>query len=299
MSRSTTRPNIRGLLVDLSGTLHVGRSPIPGAVDALQRLRDAGVPIRLCSNSSKEANHELIDKLQSMGFSVPSLDACGDSADLWTSLSAVKAKIRQLDLKSRPYYLLSPSAIEEIERGRTLSDDIPYDAVVVGLDPASFDYGHMNTAFRILMGEHEKHSQSATPREVAFIATHKAKYRETASPTGLSLGPGPFVAALEYATGREAVPVGKPTRDFFNAVIDSFSANNDNADNANADKGRFAVIGDDVTADLGDGAVELGLWRILVRTGKYRPGDESKPGVVPPDEVCGSFTSFVDSLLRS
>ena len=36
----------------------------------------------------------------------------------------------------------------------------------------------------------------------------------------------------------------------------------------------------------------------LVRTGKYRQGDETKKGVVPPDEVCDYFSSFVDSLLQ-
>lgn len=36
----------------------------------------------------------------------------------------------------------------------------------------------------------------------------------------------------------------------------------------------------------------------LVRTGKYRQGDETKKDAVPPDEICDSFSSFVDSLLR-
>lgn len=36
----------------------------------------------------------------------------------------------------------------------------------------------------------------------------------------------------------------------------------------------------------------------VVKTGKYRPGDENKPGVVPPDEVHESFAEFVNSLLK-
>jgi len=35
-----------------------------------------------------------------------------------------------------------------------------------------------------------------------------------------------------------------------------------------------------------------------VKTGKYRPGDEIKAGVVPPDEVYESFAEFVESLLK-
>ena len=35
----------------------------------------------------------------------------------------------------------------------------------------------------------------------------------------------------------------------------------------------------------------------LVKTGKYRVGDEVRPDVVPPDEVFNSFAEFIDSLL--
>ena len=34
-----------------------------------------------------------------------------------------------------------------------------------------------------------------------------------------------------------------------------------------------------------------------MKTGKYCKGDEIKVGVVSPDEIFDSFTSFVDNLL--
>ena len=131
----------------------------------------------------------------------------------------------------------------------------------------------------------------------------------------LSLGPWPFVAAPESATGIHAETVGKPGRAFFETVIASFGFD----DKADHEGGRIVIIGDDIETDLGGAAVELGLWRVLgascsfclscrsdfvvmlrmiVKTGKYRPGDEQRPGVVPPDEVCDSFAAFVDSLLK-
>jgi len=59
------------------------------------------------------------------------------------------------------------------------------------------------------------------------------------------------------------------------------------------------LVGDDIEADLGGGAVELQLWRILVKTGKYRSGDETRSGVEPPDESAESFAHWVDSLLAN
>jgi hypothetical protein len=40
---------IRGVLIDVSGTVHVGDKAIPGAVQALDRLRASGIPVWLTS----------------------------------------------------------------------------------------------------------------------------------------------------------------------------------------------------------------------------------------------------------
>jgi len=195
--------------------------------------------------------------------------------------------------------------------------EIPYDSVVIGLTPSLFTYDHFNTAFRILVGEHETQLSSSSKLVIPLIAVHKAKYIESVG-GALSLGPGQFVRALEDHTGLHAEVVGKPSRSFFQTVIDNFQATEFEC-GTNGGAGRIAVIGDDVEADLGEGAVELGLWRILgearffffvhrrlpcvlmskaVKTGKYRPGDEHRPGLKPPDEVFESFAAFVDSYLR-
>jgi len=126
--------------------------------------------------------------------------------------------------------------------------------VVVGLSPPHFRYDVLTTAFRILKRE-APYASSEAP---SLIATHKAKYISDSSGQ-LSLGPGPFVSALESAADVEATVVGKPTRAFFQLVISSLDLPPENPGMA----GKIAVIGDDVEADLGGGAVELGLWRVL------------------------------------
>ena len=50
------------------------------------------------------------------------------------------------------------------------------------------------------------------------------------------------------------------------------------------------MIGDDAEADVG-GAIRAGLAGILVRTGKYRPGDESK---VAPTLVADDLAQAVE-----
>jgi ribonucleotide monophosphatase NagD (HAD superfamily) len=179
---------------------------------------------------------------------------------------------------TRPYILLSSSAKEEVSSVMGVVNDeaydSSYDSVVVGLAPEVFDYSHINTAFRILKGEQNvepnvsyglresiNKSMSSPFLPPPLIATHKAKYVQTEIPAGLSLGPGPFITALETAANVQAHVLGKPTKLFFETVIDDFylSGELDKGEH----NGRIVIIGDDVETDLGDGAIELGLWRIL------------------------------------
>ena len=88
---------------------------------------------------------------------------------------------------------------------------------------------------------------------------------------------GPFVAALEYATAREAYVVGKPSGGFFQGVLRAADALPDAA----------AMVGDDIETDVG-GALRAGLPAILVRSGKYRADAAAASGIEP--------TATVDSI---
>lgn len=81
----------------------------------------------------------------------------------------------------------------------------------------------------------------------------------------LSLDAGPFVAALEYATGKKAHLVGKPSSDFFFAATTRLDLS----------PRAVAMVGDDVESDVA-GAREAGLRAVAVRTGKFRPADEQR-----------------------
>ncbi|KAJ6623267.1 hypothetical protein B0H10DRAFT_1943994 [Mycena sp. CBHHK59/15] len=102
------------------------------------------------------------------------------------------------------------------------------------------------------------------------------------------LGLGPFITALEHAAvGINAHVVGKPVPAFFNVVIrdiDVFVCINSPRKWATP-SGMHCY-----------GACELGLWHVLVHTGKYGNGDESRTSM-PPDKVVNSFAAFIGSFL--
>lgn len=145
------------------------------------------------------------------------------------------------------------------------------------------------------------------------------KGRVFQEPDGLSLGPGPFVLALEHASGKVATVVGKPQAAFFaSALADVGCSPGEAVMIGGWGRGmatRCAAVtqrwqhrsrctphpappatGDDVRDDVG-GAQAAALRGILVQTGKYRAGDEANAGVAPA-ATCADFAAAVEWVLQ-
>ncbi|CAE6347325.1 unnamed protein product [Rhizoctonia solani] len=277
-------PPVRALLIDLSGTLHIGKDALPGAVNALRRVRQEGIPVRFCSNTSKESTSFLIKSLDKMGLEI-------QSHEVFTSLGAAREIVRRQKLN--PFFLISASAREEFSEYRRAHNVYDHDAVVVGLAPEELNYENLNIAFRILTGERPNDTTACGKDRVHKPAPLIAMHR-------------PFVTALETAANVKAHILGKPTRQFFETTLESLSRDgiekevwmNAHPGHSDSPSRCIVIIGDDINNDLGEGAVELNLRRVLVRTGKYRKGDEDKGRPADPrPETFDSFAHFVDALL--
>ncbi|XP_027055012.1 haloacid dehalogenase-like hydrolase domain-containing protein 2 [Pocillopora damicornis] len=249
---------IRGVLIDLSGTIHVENSVIPGSIQALKRLRESGVTVRFVTNTTKESKGTLLKRLTGIGFDI-------QAEEVFTSLTAARRLIDQRSL--RPMLLLQSDAIEDF-KGVDVNDP---NAVVVGLAPDCFNYEILNKAFRLLL------------EGCPLIAIHKVRYYKKGD--GLALGPGPFVTALEFATDVKAEVVGKPQASFFRQALSEIGCDVQSA----------VMIGDDARDDIG-GAESIGIKGFLVQTGKYRDGDEHHLEK-PPFAVCKDFSAAVDQIL--
>jgi len=248
-----------GILIDLSGTLHVGDCPLPGAVAAIRRLQRSGVPFRFVTNTSRKTRAMLHADLVRFGFDVP-------VGQLFTAPLAVRRYLEEKGL--RPHLLVHPDLEAEFDG---LCREEP-NAVVIGFARHAFTYGAMNRAFRLLM--------NGAP----LLATGRTRYFEGAD--GLELDTGPFLAALEYGAQVEATVLGKPSPEFFFGAVAELGCAPDGA----------VMVGDDAVSDVG-AAVRAGLRGILVRTGKYRPGDEAKAGI-RPEAVASDVAAALEMILK-
>jgi HAD superfamily hydrolase (TIGR01458 family) len=243
----------RALLIDLDGVLYVEDEPLPGAVEAVAAIRQAGLGLRFVTNTTARSRRATLEKLSGLGFEV-------DPDELVTP--AALARRRCAERGHERVALIMDEAVKEDFEGLEVVDADP-DVVVMGDLGADFGFEVLNRAFRLVFGGAE------------LIALQKNRFWRTAD--GLSLDAGPFVAAIEYATGVEAVVVGKPSATFFEIVLDSLGV----------DAARAAMIGDDIETDVG-GALRAGLGGIMVRTGKYDERFVAASGIEP--------TATIDSI---
>jgi HAD superfamily hydrolase (TIGR01458 family) len=240
---------IRAALLDLVGVVYQGERPLPGAVEAVAGLREAGLRLRFLTNTTRMPRRALLSRLSEMGIVVA-------EEELFTPAQAARTWLKTKRLS--PHLLIHPDLEEDFAN----LDGSAGEAVVVGDAAQGFTYAALNTAFRKLLDEAE------------FLAL--ARNRSFRDDDGeLSLDAGPFVTALEYACQRQAVLFGKPAADFFQAALAS----------AGCDGKEAVMVGDDAEADVA-GALAAGVGSaLLVRTGKYRPGDENKVRPAPSDTV--------------
>lgn len=92
----------------------------------------------------------------------------------------------------------------------------------------------------------------------------KALYVRPAPNAPLSMGPGAYVSALEAATRRTAdqtIVCGKPSETFFKLCLDAMDSQHQGTSDTTATCN--IIVGDDVEADLGGGAISMGFERIL------------------------------------
>lgn len=243
------------VLLDIDGVLHVSGVAIPGAPEAIARLRAEGHRLRFVTNNTVRARAQLAAELRALGFDVAEEDV------QTTPLTAARllAGLRVLPLTA--------AAIHSDLEDRVTLVEADADAVLVGgadeTDETEriYAYGRLNRAFAEL------------ERGARLVALHRNGWWQTAA--GPQLDGGAFVAALEYAAGIEAELVGKPSPAYFEAALAALGAEAREA----------TMVGDDAEADVA-AAVRLGMTGVLVRTGKFREATlaaaDPKPDAVLP-----------------
>jgi HAD superfamily hydrolase (TIGR01458 family) len=250
---------LHALLFDLDGVLYIGKEVIPGAIETVTKLRDR-FTCRFITNTSTLSLASLQRKINALGFDIAHEEI----------ISAPQAALRYLEQQRDPTCrLLLAEDVKKDFAALPQSDTAPR-FVVVGDIGDAWSYTLLNEVFDNLMNG------------AKLIAVHKNKFWQTEH--GLQLDIGAFIDGLEYASGSEAVIIGKPSPAFFQVALDDMGLAKD----------EVLMIGDDIDSDVG-GAQEAGLKAVLVRTGKYRQ-IYAEASSIKPDYIIDSISDLPDLL---
>ena len=224
---------MRPILIDLDGVLKIGNSPAPDVNEFFNFINEKKIPACILSNSTLKTG-ELVKEFfasHEIELIIPASTAFD------ATLSFVKKNYKKVQVYCRDYL---------IHHFDGMIDNRNPEAIVVGDIEDKWNYQIINDIFKKIFSGAD------------LVAMHKNKYW---NPQGeLLIDAGAFIHGVEFATGKEAILIGKPSPLYFKAALEKINCNIENG---------FYMIGDDIENDI-KAAQDISGKGILINTGKTK-----------------------------
>lgn len=209
------------VIMDLDGCVYLGGEPIPGSPEAIAALREGGKRIAFVTNDPRSSTEDYVQRLWGMGVQA-------SVADVVTVGGAVQ------HLLAERYHGRTVFAIGTEALLRHVTDSGL--RLLNGTDLATRAELVVVGGTEDLVYEDLRVASLALLRGADFLVTGRDPTYPM--PDGLWPGTGAIVAALEYATSRQAAVVGKPEPQLFITALDRLG------------EGRTLVVGDRLDSDV-------------------------------------------------
>jgi arabinose operon protein AraL len=261
-----SRNGYAGAVLDLDGTVYIGDDPVPGAVSAVETLRNVGLSVLFLTNKPIARRADYREKLVSLG--IPA--TVGDVI----SSASVTASYLRAHHDTDPILVVGEEPLREELRagGLTLTMDPAEARVVLASMDRGFDYETLSRAL------------DAIDDDTAFLATNVD--RTCPTPDGEIPDCRAVTGAIEGATGRSVDRVlGKPGEPTIDAATERLDA----------DPGRCLMIGDRLETDMRMGN-QCGMTTVLALSG-VTDRETLAASSVRPDHVIESIAE-IDTVVR-
>jgi glycerol-1-phosphatase len=251
------------VIMDLDGCVYLGGEPLDGSPEAITALREAGKRIAFVTNDPRSSTEDYVQRLWGMGVQA-------SLADVVTVGGAVQHVLAER-YRGRTVFAIGTEALRRHVADSGLR-------LVNGTDLATRAEVVVVGGTEDLVYEDLRVAALALRRGADFLATGRDPTYPM--PDGLWPGTGAIVAALEYATEREAAVVGKPEPQLFVTALDRLG------------DGRTLVIGDRLDADVA-AAAKAGLDAALVLSGGTTAAEAEAAKEPKPVRVAADLRELV------
>lgn len=241
----------RAVLLDMDGVLFHGDSPLPGAAELLDAL--AGTPHLFLTNNPILSPQAVTEKFRRIGLPVP------DAAQILTSALATAAWLDGEHPGFR-YYAVGAGGLEQALSAVGTADRERADFVVVG-EGAGLDYESLTIGINLILQQGARLVVTNPDQTVDA----RIDGRHVVLPGG-----GALAAPFQVATGAQPVVIGKPQPLLYRMALARLGVA----------PHETVMVGDRPDTDIA-GALQLGMWTALVRTGRFAPGETVPPACRP------------------
>lgn len=225
---------MKPVLIDFDGVIKLGAKAADDAGNFFHILKQNNIPFFLLSNSSLRTSKDMLDFLRRSGID--------DDIHAMTAVDAALKYVKDNYKKVSVYCRENIKALfSEYD-----TDETP-EAVVLGDIAEQWTYDTLNEIFNKVYNGAD------------IIALHKNRYWFPDGKT-LTIDAGAFITAIEYASSKEAVIIGKPSPVYFRTALKILGFN---------PASEFIMVGDDLESDI-EASQNIGGTGILVYTGKTK-----------------------------
>jgi 4-nitrophenyl phosphatase len=238
----------KGYLIDLDGTMFLGKQIIPFAKEFIEALNQKGIPHLFVTNNSSKRPDQVAEHLMQMG--IPATEK-----QIFTTSMATAQYIKNRKENAKVYAIGEVGILDAIKDAGLEFVDEDADFVVIGIDRDITYEKLAKGCLNIRSG-------------ATFISTNG----DVAIPTerGLLPGNGSLTAVLQVATGQDPIFIGKPEPIIMELAISELGLNKD----------EVLMVGDNYRTDIQAG-INAGLDTLLVFTGVTKREDLEKVPVQP------------------
>ena len=250
---------VGGMIFDVDGVLEYQGKVCPGAVEAIDELRNRGIVLRFLTNSTLKSRSSCAEGLRKKGFQV-------FDGEVITASYATAVYLRELKPRSC-WVMLEREGLDEFKDFQQDLEDPEY--IVVGDNRSRFDFDHLNKALRLLL------------KGAKLVGMQSELTDSSLGDTELNVGS--WVGMLERASGVTAVYIGKPSPYVFDLTMKTMGL----------DKSEVVMVGDRVSTDV-KGAKGYGVRSALLMNGEF--DERELDGSIKPDFLLESVSDVLEVL---
>jgi HAD superfamily hydrolase (TIGR01458 family) len=248
----------KGLIIDLEGTLINTGKPLPGSIEFINYLNENNINYYIVTNTVSKTVEKWELILNEIGLKI-------NKNKIMYPLIVLNEYLKDNNITK--YYFLGPNNMEMILQ-KTLEYNIPEYVIFCDLENIELKYEIFNKVFQYINSGSE------------IITTSYSDYYISNNEYKIDIGI--FVKMYEKLTNKKAIIIGKPSQNIYKAALKKLGMEANNV----------ISIGDDGLTDI-VGGNEMGMKTILVKTGKYKNGDEEK---YKPNKIINNILEIINEI---